>query len=119
MQLHVELPTAMAAVQEIIVTEEKEQEAVMHLSLLVLPAIALHSAPQEYAQATYASLTSNQEQTSAAITMELPPHAELQQPSVLQAITSRHRHAHPARPIPLVLQNLHLHHVQYAATVQA
>jgi hypothetical protein len=49
---HAVRPTGMAVVQECTATEEKELEAAMHVSLLVLPATALHNALQEHAEQT-------------------------------------------------------------------
>jgi hypothetical protein len=98
---------------------EQVQPTASHLSILMQPATALSSAPQEYAQETNVSLTLEPEQTNVVITMELLQHAIL----TLQTITvqlelTSFRHAHQVQLILPVQQCLHLVHVQYAETVQ-
>ena len=68
-----------------------------HLLALVLPATALSNALQEYAMLpANVQINIHQEQTSAAITTGLLPHAVQQTPSAHQAPTSRPRHAQAA-----------------------
>jgi len=97
---------------------EPEQETAQLQEEPEQPATAIQCALQEYVQETHANPTSNQEQTSAAITQELPHPAVQQTHSAHQVITTRLRPAQQHLHIVSAKQQILHIIVQYAAIVQ-
>jgi hypothetical protein len=102
--------TAMAAVQEAIVAEEREWEAAMHLWQTVLLATALRNARRVMhvleALREIARRIIQMQLITADSTMEVQRHAVLQTTTAQLANTSRHKPVGQAPHIPPARQRL-------------